>query len=124
MMQNAHNKPKVGRTSLKRMNRTIGGQTEHIEVMGRLKDFERCARKNRVSYIVERNSGTDPPTWKISFKAPQGEDITNAFKEYSEKVLNPNKGKPSILNALRRFKNVAISQPQRVKNKEHEEHTL
>lgn len=124
-MKKAHNAPKVGRQSMKRLNRTIGGDTSNIEIAGRIKSFEPYARKHQVSYYFEKDIGTHPPKWTVYFKSKQADAIMGAFSEYSKKVLNRAKSKPSLLGQLNKFKEIARNTVvDRVKNKDRGGHEL
>lgn len=124
-MKKANNAPKVGRQSIKRMNRTIGGDTSNIEVAGRIQSFERYARKHQISYHVEKDMGTNPPKWTVYFKAKQADAIMGAFSEYSKNVLNKTASKPSLLAQLNKFKQIAKNAVvDRVKNKDRGGHEL
>lgn len=120
-MKKAHNAPKAGRQSLKRLQRTVGGSTADIEIGGRIKSFERFARKFDVSYRVEKNKGTDPPTWTVFFRTPHESNMTAAFKAYTAHILSPNKDKPSVRETMAKFraliKNAVID---RTKHKQRE----
>lgn len=124
-MKKAHNMPKTGRQSLRRLNRTLGGDTSNIEVMGRIRDFDRVARKHGVSYHVEKDAAAVPPKYTVYFKARQTEALTAAFSEYSRKTLGKTAEKPSVLGTLRRMKELAKNQvTDRVKNKDRGGHEL
>jgi len=102
-MQKSHNKAKPGQQSIKRLNRTVGGETDNIEVMGRIQSFERFARKYQVSYHVERDKSTVPPKWTVYFKTKQAGDLSAAFSEYSKHTLKRGR-KPSVRESMRKFK--------------------
>jgi hypothetical protein len=118
-MKKARGKPKAGRQSLRRLQRTIGGNTTDIEVGGRIQSFERFARKFEVSYRVEKNKSTAPPTWTVFFRTPHESQMMAAFKEYTAHVLMAKKEKPSVRDAMAKFrallKNVVLD---RTKNRE------
>ena len=58
-MEQERNTPKVGRNSMKRLTaRDPGANT--IEVTGRIRSFERIAKKHEVRYHIEKDPGTDP----------------------------------------------------------------
>ena len=117
-MEQERNTPKVGRNSMKRLAGRDGGSNT-IEVTGRIRSFERYARKHQVLYHIEKEPGTDPPRWTVYFKANQADALTAAFKEYTRKDLERD-GRPSLLTQLRRFKELAQSLGKdRVRNKEH-----
>lgn len=117
-MEQECNTPKVGRNSMKRLAGRDGG-SENIEVTGRIRSFERYARKHQVRYHIEKSPDTSPPTWTVYFKANQASALTAAFKEYTKKDLT-RETRPSLLSQLHKFKELAQSLGRdRVKNKEH-----
>lgn len=117
-MEQERNTPKVGRNSMKRLTaRDPGANT--IEVTGRIRSFERYARKHQVRYHIEKDVGNDPPKWTVYFKANQADALTAAFKEYTQKDLTREQ-RPSLLSQLHKFKELAQALGRdRVKNKEH-----
>lgn len=117
-MEQERNTPKVGRNSMRRLTaRDPGANT--IEVTGRIRSFERYARKHQVRYHIEKDVGTDPPKWTVYFKANQADALTAAFKEYTQKDL-AREQRPSLLSQLHKFKELAQALGRdRVKNKEH-----
>lgn len=80
-MEQERNTPKVGRNTMKRLAGRDGGMNT-IEVSGRIRSFERYARKHQVRYHIEKEVGVDPPRWTVYFKANQADALTAAFKEY------------------------------------------
>lgn len=117
-MEQERNTPKVGRNSMKRLSGRDGGANT-IEVTGRIRSFERYARKHQVRYHIEKEAGSDPPKWTVYFKANQADALTAAFKEYTKKDLIRT-NRPSLRTKLRKFKELAQSLGRdRVRNKEH-----
>ena len=117
-MEQERNTPKVGRNTMKRLAGRDGGMNT-IEVSGRIRSFERYARKHQVRYHIEKEVGVDPPRWTVYFKANQADALTAAFKEYTKKDLS-RESRPSMLAKLHKFKELAQALGQdRVKNKEH-----
>ena len=117
-MEQERTMPKVGRNSMKRLTYKDPGANT-IEVSGRIRSFERYARKHQVRYHIEKELGTDPPKWTVYFKANQADALTAAFKEYTKKDLTRST-RPSLLTQLHKFKELAQSRGRdRVKNKEH-----
>jgi hypothetical protein len=102
-MNKIRNTPKVGNQSIKRLNRSFGGASENIEVMGRIKSFERFARKHQVSYHIEKEINTTPPKYTVYFNAKQNGAVTAAFKEYTAMMLPKKKEKPSLLTKLNKL---------------------
>ena len=117
-MEQERNTPKVGRNTMKRLAGRDGGMNT-IEVSGRIRSFERYARKHQVRYHIEKEVGVDPPRWTVYFKANQEDALTAAFKEYTKKDLS-RESRPSMLAKLHKFKELAQALGKdRVKNKEH-----
>lgn len=117
-MEQERNTPKVGRNTMKRLAGRDGGMNT-IEVSGRIRSFERYARKHQVRYHIEKEVGADPPRWTVYFKANQADALTAAFKEYTKKDLS-RESRPSMLAKLHKFKELAQALGKdRVKNKEH-----
>ncbi|NDO38280.1 PcfB family protein [Anaerotruncus colihominis] len=117
-MEKERTTPKVGRNSMKRLTGKDPGANT-IEVSGRIRSFERCARKHQVRYHIEKELGTGPPKWTVYFKANQADALTAAFKEYTRKDL-ARSTRPSLLTQLHKFKELAQALGRdRVKNKEH-----
>ena len=116
-MEQERNTPKVGRNTMKRLAGRDGGMNT-IEVSGRIRSFERYARKHQVRYHIEKEVGVDPPRWTVYFKANQADALTAAFKEYTKKDLS-RESRPSMLAKLHKFKELAQALGKnRVKNKE------
>ena len=117
-MEQERNTPKVGRNTMKRLAGRDGGMNT-IEVSGRIRSFERYARKHQVRYHIEKEVGVDPPRWTVYFTANQADALTAAFKEYTKKDLS-RESRPSMLAKLHKFKELAQALGKdRVKNKEH-----
>ena len=109
---------KVGRNSLKRLAQGDGGMNT-IEVSGRLRSFERYARKYQIRYHIEKEVGSKPPRWTVYFKANQADALTAAFKAFTNKNLDRDK-RPSLVAQLHKFKELVQSiGTDRVRNKEH-----
>ena len=117
-MQQQRHSVKVGRNSLKRLAQGDGGMNT-IEVSGRLRSFERYARKYQIRYHIEKEVGSKPPRWTVYFKANQADALTAAFKAFTNKDLDRGK-RPSLVAQLRKFKElVKTLGKDRVRNKEH-----
>lgn len=117
-MEQERNSPKVGRNSMKRLAGRDGG-TNTIEVTGRIRSFERYARKHQVRYHIEKELGTNPPKWTVYFKANQADALTAAFKEYTKKDL-ARESRPSLRKQLRKFRDLVQTLGRdKVRKKEH-----
>jgi hypothetical protein len=122
-MKQARDAPKIGNQSFKKLNRAFGGVSDNIEVMGRIKSFERIARKHQVSYHVERERDAEPPKYTVYFSGKQNGAVTAAFKEYTSLMLPKEKEKPSLLARLEKLieKAKTLAAPARNRNRgEHE----
>ena len=73
-----------------------------------IKDFERIARKYGVDFALKKDKTGDIPKYLVFFKARDADALTAAFKEYTAKT-DRKKERPSVLKALRRFKEQAAS---------------
>ena len=118
-MEKNKGKLKSGGQSMKRLVRD-GKDTDSIEVMGRIKSFERIARKHNIAYHVEKDSSSNPPKFTVYFKSAQKGSLTAAFKEYTALILGKeNERKPSILKQLGKIKEQMKNHTvDRVKNKD------
>lgn len=81
----------------------------NIEITDKnIKDFERIARKYGVDFALKKDKTGDIPKYLVFFKARDADALTSAFKEYTAKT-DRKKERPSVLKALRRFKEQAAS---------------
>ncbi len=81
----------------------------NIEITDKnIKDFERIARKYGVDFALKKDKTGDIPKYLVFFKARDADALTAAFKEYTAKT-DRKKERPSVLKALRRFKEQAAS---------------
>jgi len=117
-MEKVRTTPSAGRNSMKRLMGKDGAASS-IPVSGRIRSFERIARKYKVAYHIRKEPGQDPPKWQVFFRAPSADALTAAFKEYTRKETLRD-SRPSLLAQLHKnidlVKNAVID---RVKNKEH-----
>ena len=81
----------------------------NIEITDKnIKDFERIARKYGVDFALKKDKTGDIPKYLVFFKARDADALTAVFKEYTAKT-DRKKERPSVLKALRRFKEKAAS---------------
>ncbi len=101
--------------------RKDGDQVE-FEKMGNdnMKDFRKYARKYGVSYSMEKDKSSTPPTYMIFFKAKDGNLIRKAMNSFVAEKMKDDKEKPEkgISNALIDAKDKVSKQPSKVKKKE------
>ena len=79
-----------------------GHGVTNIEISDRnIKSFESIARKYGVDFAVKKDITEQPPKWLVFFKGRDTDALTAAFKEYSNKHMNKDAEKPSMLGMLR-----------------------
>lgn len=88
---------------------------EHTDI----KDFEKVARKYGVDFAVTKDKSLSPPRYTVFFKARDADALTAAFTEYSNQKLKA-KDKPSVLQMLRKLKELAVSIPDKTRHKSQE----
>lgn len=87
-----------------------------------LGDFQRIARKYGVDFAVVKDKSTQPTKYTIFFKARDADAITQVLQEYSSKQLKKqSQHKPSVLKALKKFKDIVASIPKKVVEKKKEQ---
>ena len=82
-----------------------------------LRGFERVARKYGIDYAIRKDASGDPPKYLVFFKAKDTDAMTAAFNEYSQKALKKDE-RPSVLDQLRKFKELVAALPGKVINRE------
>jgi hypothetical protein len=97
--------PKSGKVSMARLAGNDGG-ADSIEVTGRIRSFERIARKYGIRYHIKKDAGTEPPKWTVYFKANQAGALMDAFKEYTRRGQKRDQC-PSLLAQLAKMKELA-----------------
>jgi len=98
--QNAHDKSAVkpkGRQSVKRLSRRFDPKS--LDFSGATKLFDRIVKENnlKLDYAFHK---TGPKKYLLFFKGAQVDEITAAFSEYTNRVMNKNR-KPSIEGQMR-----------------------
>lgn len=112
-----------GKQSVKNLVKQ-GAGVSNIEITdSNIKSFERTARKYGVDFALKKDKTVSPPKWLVFFKARDADALTAAFKEYSAKTLKKSarKSRPSVLNLIKKMKNLSQSlYADKVKNKNKE----
>ena len=91
-----------------------------------IRDFKRIANKYGVDFAIVKDKNENPPKYKVFFKAKDADAITSVLKEYSDRLSKrkkeAGKERPSILNKLKKFKEIVANTPlkHREKRKEQE----
>ena len=104
--------PKVGRNSMKRLTYKDPGANT-IEVSGRIRSFERYARKYGINYALKKDKSKDPPVYLVFFKGRDQDALNAAFREFSQKQIQK-ANKPSIHKRLAAYR---AMMPKKTKDK-------
>lgn len=110
--------PKHGKQSVKKLIGQGQGATS-MEISGEsMRKFKRIANKYGVDFAIVKDKTADPPRYTVFFKAKDMDAISAVAKEYSAKVVKmQDKEKPSLLQELRRYKEIVAKIPHKVKEK-------
>lgn len=82
--------------------------------------FEKYAKKYKIDYQIKFDESQDPPKYLVFFKADKAKDMTAAFKDYLNSVMQKDK-KPSILAQLKKLTEQVRLIPKKVRQKEKEQ---
>lgn len=113
--------PKIykGKQTAKQLLSSGAGVTSAEITDQNIKSFEPVARKWGVDFALYKNDSVSPPMWTVLFKEKQADAMMGAFKEYSANTLKRTAEKPSVLNLLKKMKDLVKNQVvDRTKNKE------
>ena len=79
-------------------------------------DFQKIAKKYGVDFAVVKDKSAQPTKYTIFFKARDADAITQVLQEYSVKQLQKqSQDRPSVLKALKKFKQIVANMPKRAK---------
>ena len=106
-----NNKNKHGKMQLKQLLRK--DQTvKSIEITDKnIKSFEKVAKKYGIDYALKKDESEEPPKYIVFFKARDADVLEQAFKEYTNDVLqNKDKQRVSVKEKLKNFREKVKSQ--------------
>ena len=90
-----------------------------------IKDFKKICNKYGVDFAVVKDKTVEPPQFTVFFKAKDADAITQVLKEYSAKQMKKKQKaetkKPSILDKLKKFKDIVAKTPRKDKEKRKEQ---
>lgn len=121
-LQNSRDSPDdvkpYGRISMDDLKKQFGDIKE-IDLQDKgLRSFDRVAREYKVQYAVYK---TAKGQYQIFFKAPNEASMNAAFQKYSRKRLKKEQLRESVLEKLKKFKELVKSPiPNREKRREQE----
>ncbi len=84
-----------------------------------IKDFERLARKYGVDFAVRKDKSVDPPRYIVFVRAKDADALDAICKEHQARSLSKKKN-PSVLDQLKKFKQIVASIPKKVREKKQE----
>jgi hypothetical protein len=104
-MQEARNKPKQGKQSMKELAK--GGALSNVEIKDdNIKAFDPIARKYNISYSLKKDISSEPARWLVFFRSKDVDSMTAAFKEFSAKMVKREKDKPSVRDSMHKHREV------------------
>lgn len=117
----AKNTPIKGKQTVKQ----LVGQGQGVSSMeigdSGIRDFKRIANKYGVDFAITKDKTVDPPKYTVFFKAKDADAITSVMKEYAAKQTKRKKSmekdRPSILQKLKKFKELVANLPHKAKEK-------
>ena len=120
--RNANEKP-VGKQSIKELIGQNQGVSSIDIAKTDIRGFEKYARSYGVDYAIVKDKTQYPPQFTLSFKAKDADAITQVLKEYTAKQMKKQQRqmKPSILEKLKKFKDIVAKTPRKEKEKRKEQ---
>ena len=113
--------PTEGKQSVKTLIRQGQGVSTIPLADEGLKDFQKIAKKYGVDFAVVKDKNSEPPIYTIFFKAKDQDAITRILDDYAAKqIKKPSKEKTSVLEKLRKFKEIVAAIPKKVAEKKKE----
>ncbi|ETP71150.1 hypothetical protein UYO_2900 [Lachnospiraceae bacterium JC7] len=110
--------PEHGQMSVKQLIRKDQGvQSVDIDGVG-LGSFKKIANKYGLDFAIVKSTELDPPKYSVFFKARDADAITAVVNEFTARQLKIQKeGRTSILDKLRKFKEIVASIPKKAVEK-------
>ncbi|MDL2258993.1 PcfB family protein, partial [Eubacteriales bacterium OttesenSCG-928-K08] len=94
-----------GRQSFKQLAK--GGTLQNIEIADEnIKAFEPVARKYGIRYKLVKDASETPPKWMVFFRAKDADAMTAAFREFASITLKRETTRPSVREAMAKFREV------------------
>ena len=112
----------VGKQSVKELiGQNQGVSSMPIGETG-LGDFQRIAKKYGVDFAVVKDKTVQPMKYTVFFKARDADAIGQVLQEYSAKMMKKKtQSRPSVLKALKKFKDLVASMPNKAREKRKEQ---
>ena len=117
--------PEEGLSVLKLQITLVIRHTQFAVVPPGIRDFKRIANKYGVDFAIVKDKNEDPPRYTVFFKAKDADAITSVLKEYGDRMekrgKEAGKERPSILNKLKKFKEIVANTPSKHREKRKEQ---
>lgn len=111
--------PPHGKQSIKELIGQGQGVTSVDVSKTELKGFQKFAKKYGVDFAVVKDKNNEPPIYTVFFKAKDQDAINNVIREYTNKRMKQ-KSKPSVLEKLKKFKDMVAKRPVKQKTRKKE----
>lgn len=113
--------PTSGRQSIKTLIKQGQGVSSIPLADEGLRDFQKIAKKYGVDFAVVRDREKSPPVYTVFFKAKDTDAVTRILQDYSAKqIKTPSVAKTSVLEKLKKFKEIVAAIPKKVAEKKKE----
>lgn len=113
--------PTTGKQSVKTLIRQGQGVSSIPLADEGMKDFQKIAKKYGVDFAVVKDKKASPSVYTVFFKAKDTDAITRILQDYSAKqVKKPSVEKTSVLEKLKKFKEIVAAIPKKVAEKKKE----
>lgn len=113
--------PTTGKQSVKTLIRQGQGVSSIPLADEGLKDFQKIAKKYGVDFAIVKDKNQEPPIYTVFFKAKDTDAITRILQDYSAKqVKKSSVEKTSVLEKLKKFKEIVAAIPKKVAEKKKE----
>lgn len=111
----------TGRQSIKTLIKQGQGVSSIPLADEGLRDFQKIAKKYGVDFAVVRDREKSPPVYTVFFKAKDTDAVTRILQDYSAKqIKTPSVAKISVLEKLKKFKEIVAAMPKKVAEKKKE----
>lgn len=108
-----------GKQSVKQLlSQNQGATNVEIDKSG-IRDFERLAKKYGVDFAVRKDKSVDPPRYLVFVRSKDADALDAICKEHQARALTKDK-KPSVLEQLKKFKEIVAAIPKKVREKKQE----
>jgi len=115
--------PKTGQMSVKDLVGQGQGVTSTPLNSEDVRLFRKCADKYGVDFAVTKDKSVDPPVYNLFFKAKDADAVLAAMKDFAREEMKKKsrtKTRGSVLEKLKKFKDIVAKTPRKDKEKKKE----